>query len=168
MLQTFYNEHMVEVGIDEAGRGPLFGRVYAAATIIPRDDTFKKDFIKDSKKLSKKKRLLAYDFIKEHALNYSVHYKDYDHIDTHNIYNATFDCMHCAIDNLTLTPEFLLVDGSKFQLYKRYDIIPHMCVVKGDGIYASIAASSILAKVEHDKYIEHMCDMYPELDDFYD
>lgn len=169
MLETFYNKNLLEAGIDEAGRGPLFGRVYTAAVIIPNDDTFKKEFIKDSKKLSKKKRIIAYEFIKENAIDYAIHYRDFEHIDIHNIYNATFDCMHDALDNLTIKPDFLLVDGSKFQLYKRDDkIIPYINVIKGDGIFASIAAASILAKVEHDKYIIEMCEQYPKLDEFYD
>ena len=168
MLKTFYNKNLLEAGIDEAGRGPLFGRVYTAAVIIPNDDTFKKPFIKDSKKLSKKKREFAYDFIVNNAIDYSVSYKEASEIDYNNIYNGTFDCMHDSLDKLTVKPEFLLVDGSQFQLYTNNDeIIPYECVIKGDGLYASIAAASILAKVSHDKYIEEMCKKNPLLEEFY-
>jgi ribonuclease HII len=168
MLNTFYNKNLLEAGIDEAGRGPLFGRVYTAAVIIPNDDTFKKDFIKDSKKLSKKKREFAYDFIINNAVDYAISYKEASEIDYNNIYNSTFDCMHNSLDNLIVKPDFLLVDGSEFQLYMQNDdIVPHRCFVKGDGLYASIAAASILAKVSHDKYIEEMCKKTPLLDEFY-
>lgn len=168
MLKTFYNKNLLEAGIDEAGRGPLFGRVYTAAVIIPNDDTFKKDFIKDSKKLSKKKREMAYEYITNNAIDYSISYKEAKEIDYNNIYNSTFDAMHSALDNLIVKPDFLLVDGSEFQLYMQNDdIVPYCCIVKGDGIYASIAAASILAKVAHDKYIEEMCLKNPLLDEFY-
>jgi len=168
MLKTFYNKNLLEAGIDEAGRGPLFGRVYTAAVIIPNDDTFKKPFIKDSKKLSKKKREFAYEFIINNAIDYSVSYKEANEIDYNNIYNSTFDCMHNSIDKLIVRPDFLLVDGSEFQIYKNNgEIVPYECVIKGDGLYASIAAASILAKVSHDKYIEEMCKKNPLLEEFY-
>ena len=169
MLKTFCNKNLLEVGLDEAGRGPLFGRVYTAAVIIPPDDTFKQPFIKDSKKLSEKKRNMAYEFIKENAIDWSVTYKDENYIDINNIYNATYDCMHSSIDNLIVRPEYLLVDGSEFQIYMNDNIIvPHRCVVKGDGLYANIAAASILAKVSRDNYIKDMCEKYPKLDEYYE
>jgi ribonuclease HII len=168
MLKTFCNENVLEAGLDEAGRGPLFGPVYTAAVIISPDDTFKEPFIKDSKKLSEKKRNMAFEFIKENAIDWSVTYKDEKYIDKHNIYNATYDCMHASVDNLIVRPEYLLVDGSEFQLYIQDDaIIPHRCVVKGDGLYANIAAASILAKVSRDNYIKEMCKKYPLLDEYY-
>ena len=121
MLQTYFNKNMLEAGIDEAGRGPLFGRVYTASVIIPPDDTFVKPFIKDSKKLSKKNRDIAYDFIKQHAIDYSVSYKDHDYIDKFNIYNATYNCMHNSLDKLIVEPDMILVDGSDFSnIYKRF------------------------------------------------
>jgi ribonuclease HII len=92
MLHTYFNKKLLEAGVDEAGRGPLFGRVYTAAAIIPNDDTFHKSFIKDSKKLSKKKRDIAYDFIINNAIDYKVSYKDESYIDKQNIYNSTYDC----------------------------------------------------------------------------
>lgn len=169
MLKTFCNKNVLEVGLDEAGRGPLFGRVYTAAVIIPPDDTFKQPFIKDSKKLSEKKRNMAFEFIKENAIDWSVTYKDEKYIDLNNIYNSTYDCMHSSVDNLIVRPEYLLVDGSEFQLYIQDDnIVPHSCVVKGDGLYANIAAASILAKVSRDNYIKEMCEKYPILDEYYE
>ena len=169
MLQTYFNKQLLEAGVDEAGRGPLFGRVYTAAVIIPNDDTFNKPFIKDSKKLSKKKREMAYNFILENAIDYKVTYKGEDYIDKQNIYNATYDCMHNSLHELSVKPDFILVDGSDFQIFsENNEIVPHRCVVKGDNLYANIAAASILAKVSRDKYIEEMCDKYPLLDEYYD
>ena len=169
MLQTYFNKELLEAGVDEAGRGPLFGRVYTAAVIIPNDETFNKPFIKDSKKLSKKKREMAYNFILENAIDYKVTYKGEDYIDKQNIYNATYDCMHDSLHELSVKPDFILVDGSDFQIFtENNEIVPHWCVVKGDNLYANIAAASILAKVSRDKYIEEMCDKYPLLDEYYD
>jgi ribonuclease HII len=169
MLKTYYNEEYLESGVDEAGRGPMFGRVYTAAVIIPQDETFCQPFIKDSKKLSEKKRNIAFEFIKENAVDYSVTWKDENEIDNENIYNATYNSMHKSLDNLQVIPEYILVDGSDFQIYtQNCEIIPHKCVVKGDDKYASIAAASILAKVSRDNYINEMCDKYPKLDEYYD
>lgn len=169
MLKTFYNKDFLEAGIDEAGRGPMFGRVYTAAVIIPQDETFQQPFIKDSKKLSEKKRNQAFEFIKENAIDWSVTWKDEKYIDNRNIYNSTYDSMHISLDNLQVRPEYILVDGSEFQIYTHNcEIIPHRCFVKGDNLYASIASASILAKVARDKYINEMCDKYPLLDEYYD
>ena len=169
MLKTFYNKDFLEAGIDEAGRGPMFGRVYTAAVIIPQDETFQQPFIKDSKKLSEKKRNQAFEFIKENAIDWSVTWKDGKYIDNRNIYNSTYDSMHISLDNLQVRPEYILVDGSEFQIYTHNcEIIPHRCIVKGDNLYASIASASILAKVARDKYINEMCDKYPLLDEYYD
>ena len=168
MLKTFCNKNLLEAGVDEAGRGPLFGRVYTAAVIIPQDETFQKKFIKDSKKLSEKNREKAFDFIKENAIDWKVFYKDEKYIDINNIYNATFDCMHGSLNNLIVNPDYLLIDGSEFQLWTQGDkIVPHKCVVKGDNLYASIASASILAKVSRDNYIKDMCKKYPKLDEYY-
>ena len=169
MLKTYYDSELLEAGIDEAGRGPMFGRVYTAAAIIPQDDTFVRPFIKDSKKLSEKKRKEAFEYIKENAIDWSVSWKDETYIDNRNIYNATYESMHATLDQLNVRPEYILVDGSDFQIYtENCEIIPHKCVVKGDNEYASIAAASILAKVSRDNYIDEMCDKYPLLDEYYD
>jgi len=163
-MESYYLENTLEVGIDEAGRGPLFGRVYVGAVIIPPDDTFKQSFIKDSKKLSERKRLIAYDFIKENAIDYNSFYYNEKVIDEKNIFNATYEAMHKAIDNLLVKPEHILVDGCHFPIYMSKNvIIPYTCIEKGDNKYLSIAAASIVAKVERDKYIYDLCEKNPYL-----
>ena len=167
-MEPYYLENTLEVGLDEAGRGPMFGRVYVGAVIIPPDETFKQPFIKDSKKLSERKRLMAYDFIKDNAIDYTTFFFDEKVIDEKNIFKATYEGMHKALDNLLVTPEHILVDGCYFKTYIKNDIvIPHICVESGDNKYRSIAAASIIAKVERDKYIYDLCDKNPELDEFY-
>jgi ribonuclease HII len=175
-LKIAYNElpenadetPVLEAGIDEAGRGPLFGRVYAACVILPRDPiSFDHSKIKDSKKFSSKKKLLeVYEYIKENAIDYAVWYEDEKTIDKINIRQATQTCMNKSIENMKIKPEFLLVDGCDFicQLEKH---IPFMCIEGGDNIYTSIAAASILAKVERDKYIEELCESFPYLEEKY-
>jgi len=159
----------LEVGIDEAGRGPLFGPVYTAAVIFPQDEEFLNDLIVDSKKLtSHRKRLMAYDYVKENAIDYSIFAVDEKIIDKLNIFHATYWGTHRALDKLTVIPEHILMDGNKFKPYDRDgEYIPHTCVVKGDNKYASIAAASILAKVERDLFIENICDKYPILEERY-
>jgi ribonuclease HII len=170
MLKTFYDENKLEAGLDEAGRGPLFGRVYTAAVILNPYDEYNFDLIKDSKKLSERKRLIAFDYIKENVIDYSIHYNDEKVIDNMNILKATYNSMHKALDNLSTKPELLLVDGNYFVPYlnlNTYEYIPHVCIKSGDNTYASIAAASILAKVSRDTYIHNLCDKYNELDDYY-
>lgn len=167
-MKSYYKENTLEVGIDEAGRGPLFGRVYVGAVIIPPDETFQQSFIKDSKKLSERKRLIAYDFIKENAIDYTSFYYDEKKIDEINIFKATYEGMHKALDNLLVTPDHILVDGIYFPIYMNNNqLIPYTCVEGGDNKYLSIAAASIIAKVERDKYIYDLCDNNPELEEFY-
>lgn len=168
MLKTYYNKNMLEVGVDEAGRGPMFGRVYAGAVIMPQDNTYDHTLIKDSKKLSERKRLMAFDYIKEYAIDYSVYYNDEKKIDEINILNATMDTMHKAINNLLVRPEHILVDGTYFKPYFNNDMmVPYTCITKGDNSYTNIAAASILAKVSRDKYILELCKQYPLLDEYY-
>jgi len=163
-MKNCYLENTLEVGIDEAGRGPLFGRVYIGAVIIPPDETFKQSFIKDSKKLSERKRLIAYDFIKENAIDYTSFYYDEKVIDEKNIFKSTYMGMHKAIDQLLVKPEHILVDGIYFPIYMLDNtIIPYTCIESGDNKYLSIAAASIIAKVERDKYIYELCEKNPEL-----
>ena len=164
MMKSFYLENTLEVGLVEAGRGPLFGRVYIGAVIIPPDETFNQSFIKDSKKLSERKRLIAYDFIKENAIDYTSFYYDEKKIDEINIFKATYEGMHKALDNLLVKPEHILVDGCYFPIYMNSNtVIPYTCVEGGDNKYLSIAAASIIAKVERDKYIYDLCDKYPDI-----
>jgi ribonuclease HII len=167
ILKPYYRKDCLEVGIDEAGRGPLFGRVYVGAAILPPTD-FDHSLMRDSKKLSERKRLIAYDYIKENSIDYSVFYFDENDIDEMNIYKATYTAMHKALDNLQVRPELLLVDGNSFIPYMfEGEQVDHVCITKGDNIYSSIAAASILAKVERDKYIYDLCDKHDCLDERY-
>ena len=153
-LQLKKNKDELEVGIDEVGRGCLSGPVFAAAVILP--DTFPDETyleIKDSKKLSVKKRKKLSDWIKKIALDYSIEKVDSDEIDKINILQASFKAMHLCLDKLTKIPEHILVDGNMFKPYyniQKDDFIPHTCVTEGDNKFLSIAAASILAKVARD------------------
>lgn len=165
-LKSHYcdEENKIECGVDEAGRGPLFGRVYTACVILPRDG-FEHSKIKDSKRFSSKKKLLeVYEYIKENAIDYSISYSDEKAIDEINIRQATLKTMHNAIHALKIKPDLLLVDGCDFIPYEG---IPHQTIEGGDNWYTPIAAASILAKVERDKYIEELCKEHKELDEKY-
>ncbi len=143
-------------GVDEAGRGPLAGPVYAAAVILP-ENTFIAG-INDSKKLSEKRREELFDIIIDTALAYSVFSIDEKRIDDINILNATFEAMNGAVDNLKIKPDYVLIDGNRISGME----IPHETVVKGDAKSISIAAASILAKVSRDRYITEMAEKYPQ------
>ena len=169
-LKLFYDKDLIEVGIDEAGRGCLSGRVYVGAVILPKEiesDMYKQ--IKDSKKLSKKKRKILRVYIERIALAYSVAYAEPEEVDQLNILEATLQTMHTALDGLTIEPEQLLVDGNNFHTYisKKGNFIPHELIKGGDNLYYSIAAASILAKVYHDEYIEELCEQDPSLHEKY-
>tara|TARA_B100000035_G_scaffold179021_3_gene152710 strand:+ start:320 stop:973 length:654 start_codon:yes stop_codon:yes gene_type:complete len=176
-MQAFYcneDSDVIEVGVDEAGRGPLFGRVYSGAVVLPKSN-FDYSILKDSKKFTSKKKINeAADYIKNNALYWSVSYEDEDVIDKINIRRATHQCMHKAIVNLikenNINEEYclLLVDGNDFtKLYYNEKHISYLTIKSGDSCYSSIAAASILAKVERDKYIEELCELNPELSDKY-
>lgn len=171
MLKLFRDEdpEITELGIDEAGRGCLSGRVYVAGVILPRDlcDTTYTE-IKDSKKLSRKKRKELRQYIETNALYWNVEYADEKEIDKVNILNATLNTMHKVVDNLGTKPDSLLVDGNRFNIYTGQDgdVIPHQLITGGDNIYYSIAAASILAKVYHDEYVEKLCDDNPDYDKY--
>lgn len=139
---------MVEAGCDEAGRGCLAGPVVAAAVILPKD--FYHPLLNDSKQLSEEQRESLRPVIEEKALSWAVAFVDNHEIDRINILKASFKAMHIAIDQLKIIPELLLIDGNRFAPYFG---VPHECVVKGDGKYASIAAASILAKTHRDAYM---------------
>ncbi len=155
---------LLEAGIDEAGRGCLCGRVYTGAVILPTifpDDKYLE--IKDSKKLSKKKREELRVYIEKYAIAYSVSYSEPSEIDKNNILQATIIAMHRAIDNLKITPDILLIDGNYFKEYKNNNkAIPHKLIKGGDNIYRNIAAASILAKVYHDEHISNLLEKNPE------
>ena len=174
MLLAYHNKNCLEVGIDEAGRGPMFGRVYVGAAILPSDDNFDHSLMKDSKKFGKSKKgqkelLHAYNYIKENAIAWSSYWMSEKEIDEINIYQATHKAMHIVLQKLSVIPEHILVDGDKFYPYKeKGTIIPYTCVPGGDNKYSSIAAASIIAKVERDAYIVNLCKEHPELVERYD
>ena len=167
-----------EIGIDEAGRGPLFGRVYAGAVILPKTDTFNYTLMKDSKKFSSHKKIMeAFNYIKENAVAWAIEYEDENVIDQINILQATQSAMHKCIKKILTFNHYLnsentslFIDGNYFNSYtiydqstKKFESYKHTCVEGGDSKYASIAAASILAKVSRDEYINQLCNENPEL-----
>ena len=181
-LNKFYNIELIEIGIDEAGRGPLFGRVYAGAVVLPKDDMFDHNSMKDSKKFHSKKKIEdVAEYIKENAIAWAVEYEDERTIDEINILQATQSAMHKAAksvikqlftkdDSCDINNVLLLVDGNYFKqcitLNKtktKLETVKYVTIEGGDNKYTSIAAASILAKVERDKYIENLCIENPEL-----
>ena len=159
MLLPYMNSGVVEAGCDEAGRGCLAGAVYAAAVVLPPD--FRNELLNDSKKLTEKQRYALRPLIEEAALAWAVGIVTPQEIDRINILNASFLAMHRAIEQLTVTPQHLLIDGNRF---KPYPDIAHTCVVKGDGKYEAIAAASILAKTYRDDYMNELHEKYPMYD----
>ncbi|WP_040197716.1 ribonuclease HII [Candidatus Soleaferrea massiliensis] len=143
-------------GIDEAGRGPLAGPVFAAAVILPPDAVI--EGLDDSKKLSEKKREALFDQIIAAALDYEIAFATEKEIDQHNILNATFLAMKRAVAGLEERPDLALVDGNRDPGLP----IESVCIVKGDAKSASIAAASILAKVSRDRFMKQMAEQYPQ------
>ena len=179
-LQPYYNDdpNIIEIGVDEVGRGPMFGRVYCAAVVLPKNDTFKHELMKDSKKFHSKKKIEEVaQYIKDNCISYSIAYEDEKSIDKNNIKNATHMAMHAAIKNIDNynKSSLILVDGRDFKPLTYMDIqeeiikeVSCICIEGGDNKYTAIAAASILAKVERDKYICDLCKEYPKLDEYYD
>ncbi|MFT3681824.1 MAG: ribonuclease HII [Ferruginibacter sp.] len=155
LLPFFQNEH-IEAGLDEAGRGCYAGPVFAAAVILPRD--FFHPLLNDSKQVKEKDRETLRPIIEKESVAFAVKRIDNDEIDNINILQASFKAMHCCIDELRVQPAILLVDGNRFKPYKK---IRHECVVQGDGLYASIAAASILAKTYRDEYMQQLHNEFP-------
>ncbi len=151
MLKTCFNKHLTEAGCDEAGRGCLAGPVVAAAVILPPD--YKNNELNDSKKLSEKQRYRLREQIQQEALAWAWAEVSHTEIDEINILNASFLAMHRAVDGLQLKPEFLLIDGNRFNPYKG---IQHQCMVKGDARFLNIAAASVLAKTYRDDIMEKL------------
>jgi ribonuclease HII len=151
MLVPFLYKNKTECGVDEAGRGCYAGPVFAAAVILPKD--FFHPLLNDSKQVDKKNRELLRPIIEKEAIAFAVASVDNDSIDEINILQASFKAMHLAIDQLTSLPDQLLIDGNRFKSYRS---ISHLCIIKGDGIYASIAAASILAKTYRDQYMQQL------------
>jgi ribonuclease HII len=151
MLQPFLYKTKTEAGVDEAGRGCYAGPVFAAAVILPKD--FFHPLLNDSKQLSEKERDLLRPVIEKESISYAVGSVCNNEIDIINILQASFKAMHIALDNLKKTPQYILVDGNRFKSYKE---IKHKCIIKGDGIYAAIAAASVLAKTYRDEYMQQL------------
>jgi ribonuclease HII len=186
-LNKYFNEDniIIELGIDEAGRGPMFGRVYAGVVVLPKDDSFEHSQMKDSKKFHNKKKIAEVaEYIKENAIVWAVEYEDEQTIDNINILQATQSAMHKGIKNvlgqlekmseLHLDKVLLLVDGNYFKPYSilnktktKLETLKYQMIQGGDNKYTSIAAASILAKVERDKYIDDLCVLNPELGERY-
>lgn len=164
-MQHKYNSSN-EIGVDEAGRGPLIGRVYAGSVIWP-DNLIASPLIKDSKKLTPKKRKLALEWIRENIPKWSYGYAEHTEIDDINILNATALAMQRAIEKLDVSMDIynVIIDGSNW--YKKFPDYNVHSVVNGDNKYYSIACASIIAKEYHDEYIRDLCKNNPELDTKY-
>ena len=159
MLLARYQHELIEAGCDEAGRGCLAGPVFAAAVILPHD--FDHHLLNDSKQLTEEIRYQLRTEIEQNAIAHAVGVVDNIEIDAINILNASFLAMHRAIEKLHLKPQFLIIDGNRFNKY--YDT-PHHCIVEGDAKYFSIAAASILAKTYRDDYMKQIAAEHPEYD----
>jgi ribonuclease HII len=164
MLEKYLKPYQseIQIGVDEAGRGCLFGPVFVGAVIWNNDINDKLlELIKDSKKLSKKNRAIVREFIENNALAYNVSYSDNTVIDDINILQATHKAMHKCLDNIynnNIKFDRILVDGNSFKPYiKNNYAIEHNCIISGDNKYIQIAAASILAKTYRDEYIENLC-----------
>jgi ribonuclease HII len=181
-LSAYYNEqNTFEIGVDEAGRGPLFGRLYVAATVLPKGTEFQHQWMKDSKRFHSKKKISEMsDYIKANAIAWSIQYIEADVIDQINIRQAVHRGMHNSIRDIFTNrainsrETLLLIDGNDFRPYSIFDetteelfTVPHETIEGGDNKYTAIAAASILAKVARDEYIHELCTLHPELDDKY-
>lgn len=190
ILKKYHNDsiNVYEIGVDEAGRGPLFGRVYTAAVVLPKDDTFDHSKMKDSKKFHSKKKIEEVaEYIKKNAIAWYVSYEDEKVIDTINILQATQKSMHTSIlevrkqllqylkENNKIDSEInLLIDGNYFnpitylnKKTNKIESMPYVTIEGGDNKYSAIAAASILAKVYRDKYIDELCAENPQLSEYY-
>ena len=204
MLESHYYEGLVEAGCDEAGRGCLAGAVYAAAVILPPD--YQNPLLNDSKQLTERRRYQLRTEIERDAVAWAVGIVSPEEIDHINILNASILAMHRALDQLSVRPEAIIVDGNRFKPYRTHpgthpgthpetppppppplprggesehspflrggesvpfgegEVLPHTCIVKGDGKYLSIAAASILAKTYRDDYMNRLAEEYPQYD----
>lgn len=156
MLKSSFTKDKIEAGCDEVGRGCLAGPVVAAAVILPKK--YKHKLLTDSKQLTKSERESLEVDIKRDALAWAIAEVSNEEIDVINILNASFKAMHRAIDQLTTQPEFLLIDGNRFNAYNN---LPFQCIVKGDSKYLSMAAASVLAKTYRDELMSTLHKQYP-------
>ena len=173
----FYrNDDAVEVGLDEAGRGCLFGRLYVGAVVFAKDE---EDFfdngatlklIKDSKVLTERRRAILYDYVRECALDRAVAFAESTEVDEFNVLAADMRCMHRALDALTVPVDRILVDGDHWRPWTAAGATEpteaHV-IVDGDAQFLSIAAAGILAKVARDRWVEEMCLEHPEWNEQY-
>lgn len=178
LKKEFNSNNKYEIGVDECARGPMFGRLYTAAVILPKDN-FRHEDMKDSKKIKSKTKMRELsDYIKENSKAWYIDYIEASEIDDINIRQSVLKSMRRSIQEVLCkgihscdySSTFLVIDGNDFYQYKELSteqIIPHICVEKGDNTYSFIAAASILAKCAHDEYIKDMCDKYPELQERY-
>ncbi len=157
MLKSSYQTDLIEAGCDEAGRGCLAGPVCAAAVILPAN--FTHSLLTDSKQLSAKQRYNLRTEIEEVAISWAVDFSDNHYIDQHNILKASIHTMHKAIGQLSVKPQLILVDGNYFIPFPE---IKHKCIVKGDSLYFSIAAASILAKTYRDDLMDSLHLSFPQ------
>jgi ribonuclease HII len=156
-LKSYYYKNLIEAGCDEAGRGCLAGPVFAAAVILPKN--YRHPVLNDSKKLSEKQRSVLREEIISAAVSWSVASVDNNEIDEINILRASIKAMHLAIDQLRERPEFLIIDGNRFYSYKNLE---HKTIVRGDGLFFSIAAASVLAKTFRDDFMIKIDSEYPQ------
>ena len=159
MLKSCHTRGIIEAGCDEAGRGCIAGPVFAAAVIFPAG--YRNPRIDDSKKLNSKTRRLLRQVVESDALTYGIGVVDEQEIDQINILNASILAMQKAVDKLRPVPQHLIIDGNRFKAWKE---VPHHCIIKGDSLYISIAAASILAKTYRDEYMETLHSQYPAYD----
>ena len=179
LRRKYADDDYIEIGIDEAGRGPMFGRVYAAAVVLPQGDGFRHDDMKDSKRFHSDKKINAVaDYIKANAVAWSVAYSSESEIDEYNIRKATHMAMHKAVKSVMEDLDerdnniHLIVDGNDFTPYTVFDgncILPirYTTVEKADNLLTNVAAASILAKVDRDNYILELCKEEPQLNEYY-
>lgn len=156
MLKSSFTNDKLEAGCDEVGRGCLAGPVVAAAVILPKN--YQHELLNDSKQLTKEERLALQADIVRDALAWAIAEVSNEEIDEINILNASFKAMHLALDQLSVQPELLLIDGNRFKPYRD---VKFECVIKGDGKYLSIAAASVLAKNYRDALMENLSKQFP-------
>jgi ribonuclease HII len=156
-LKSHFQIELIEAGCDEAGRGCLAGPVFAAAVILPLG--FYHPLLNDSKQVTEKNRFILRSYIEEQAIAFAVKSVDHKTIDKINILKASIKAMQLAVDNLSTTAQLLLIDGNRFTPHRN---IAHKCFIKGDSLYASIAAASILAKTYRDEYMLKQHKKHPQ------
>ncbi len=156
-LRQYFNADLIEAGCDEAGRGPLAGPVYAAAVILPKD--FYHKLLNDSKKMTEKARETLRPIIEKEAIDWAVEEVSVEEIDEINILNASIAGMQRAVKNLKTRPDFLLIDGNKFNPFDNYS---YKTIIHGDAEFASIAAASVLAKTYRDDFMKKLASEFPE------